>query len=61
MWKIQDFTNQIALEINFGAVGSPKPAHFAILGALNFANLVKYSIQKEQNLIKIKIQSLLMC
>ena len=41
MWKLHDFAiTQILREINFGDYGSAKTAVFAMLEALNFANLV---------------------
>ena len=56
MWNFQDFTLiQILRQINFG---ESEAAFFALLGALNFANLVHFSIQKVQKFLKIKIQSL---
>ena len=59
MWKFQDFAiTQNLREINFGDYGSAKTAVFAILGALNFANLVNCSLQKVQKYIKFQIQSL---
>ena len=49
---------QIFREINFWESRSYKIAVFAIFGALNFVNLVIYSLQKVQKFLKIKIQSL---
>ena len=58
VWKIQHFSiTQILREINFGECKSSKNAIFAILGAVNFVNLVGFSLQKVQNFINIKIQS----
>ena len=62
MWKFQDFAiTHISREINFGDYRNAKTAFFANLGALNFANLVNCSLQKVQNIKKLKIQSLQMC
>ena len=48
--KFQDFSVlQILREINFGKSRSSKIAVFAILGALNFVNLVNFSLEKVQN------------
>ena len=48
--KIQHFfVTQILREINFGGYRNSKIAVFAILGALNFANLVNCRLQKVQN------------
>ena len=59
VWKFQDFpVTQILHEINFGESRSPKTAYFSILGALNFVNLVNFSLKKVPNFIAIKIQSL---
>ena len=57
--KLYSFsTNQILREINFGYSGGAKSAVFSIFEALNFVNLVNYSLQKVQKSMKIKIQSL---
>ena len=49
VWKFLDFSViQILREINFGESRSSKTAVFAILGALNFVNLVHFSLQKVQ-------------
>ena len=62
MWIFQDFSViQILLEINFWESRSSKTAIFAILGALNFVNLVNFSIQKLQKFIKIRIQNFKVC
>ena len=59
VWKIQDISViQILRETNFEESRSCKSGNFAILGALNFVNLVNFSLQKVQKLIKNKIQSL---
>ena len=48
--KFQDFSvTQILREINFREFRRPKPAFFAILGALNFVNIVNISLQKVQS------------
>ena len=53
VWKFKDFSvTQIFREINFGESRSAKTAVFAILGALNFHNLVNFSLQKVQKFIK---------
>ena len=58
-WKFQEFSiTQILREINFRECRSCKTANFAILGALNFVNLVNFSPKKVQKFIIIKIQSL---
>ena len=47
MWKFKNFSaTQILREISFGDSGSAKTTIFAILEALNLANLVNFSIQK---------------
>ena len=61
MWKFQDFSIiQILREINFTKIYVEvlKLAIFAILGELNFIDLVTFSLQKVQQFRKIKIQSL---
>ena len=59
VWTFQDFSiTQILREINFGELRSSTTAAFTILGALNFVNLVIFSLQKMQKCMKIKIQSL---
>ena len=59
VWKFQVFSVvQILCEINIGNTRSCETAFFAIFEALNFVNLVDFSLQKVQKLIKIKIQSL---
>ena len=46
VWKFQDFSvTQILREINFGECRTSKTAFFAILRALNFVNLLNYSLQ----------------
>ena len=58
-WKLKNFSViQILREINFGESKSSKTVVFAIFGALNFVNLVDFSLQKVQKFLKIKIQSL---
>ena len=49
---------QILREINFGGLRSYKSANFAISGALNFAHLANFSLEKVQTLITIKLKSL---
>ena len=62
VWKFQDYCiTGILREINFVDFGRAKSAVFAILGALNFVNLVNISLQKAQKSIEIKIQSLQKC
>ena len=59
VWKLQDFAiTQILREIHFVEYGTAVLIH---MNALNFANLVNYSLQKEQEIRKLKIQSLEMC
>ena len=64
MLKFQDFSvTQILCEINFGESRSAKTAGFAILGALDFVDLVHFSLQnsksaKIQKFIKVIIQSI---
>ena len=54
--KIQDFfVIQILSEINFEESRSYKPAIFTILGALISANMVNFTLQKEQKFQNIKI------
>ena len=56
VWNFQDFCiTQILLEINFVDSRSVKTPVFAIFGALNFINLVNFSLQKVQKCIKIQI------
>ena len=53
VWKIHDFSvTQILREVNFGESRSCKTAIFAISGALNFDDLVNFSLQKVQKSIK---------
>ena len=53
MWECQDFSViQILREINFGEFRSCKTAFYAILGALNFVEMVNFSHQKVQKFIK---------
>ena len=53
MWKFHDFSvTQIFRGINFGESRGAKTAVFAILGALNFVNLVHFSLQKMRKFIK---------
>ena len=59
VWKFQNFSViQILREINFGESESFEIAIFANFGALNVVNLVNFSLQKVQNLMKIKTHSL---
>ena len=54
VWKFQDFSvTQVLREINFGEPRSIKTAIFAVLGALNFVDLVDFSLPKEQKFLKI--------
>ena len=46
------FVIQILCEINFGESRSSETAVLAILGALYFANLIDFSLQKVQKFIK---------
>ena len=49
VWKFEDFSvNQILRGINFGESRSSKTTVFAILGALNFVDLVNFHLQKVQ-------------
>ena len=58
MGKFHDFSvTWILREINFGEFRSSKNANFDILGALNFVDLVDFSLQKVQKFIKVKVQS----
>ena len=53
VWKFQDFSiTQILREINFAESRSPKSAIFAILGPLNFVDLVNFSLQKVPDIHK---------
>ena len=62
VWKFQDFSViQILREIDFGECKSSKSNVFRNLLALNFGNLVSFSLLKVQRFIKIKIHSLQMC
>ena len=57
--KFQDFhVIQILREINFRDSRSAKSVILTHLEAVNFVNLVGFSLQKVQKLIKIQIQSL---
>ena len=59
VWKFHDFSIiQILREIKFGEYWSSKTAVFATFEALNFVDLVNFSLQKVQKFMKIKIQSL---
>ena len=50
VWKLQDFRiTQILREINFVDSRSAKTAVFAILGAVNFVNLVIFSLKNAKN------------
>ena len=51
------FITQILCEINFEGSRNSKNAGFAFFGALNFINLVTFSLEKVKKLIKIKIHS----
>ena len=58
VWKFQDFSiTQILREINFAESRSPKSAIFAILGPLNFANLVIFSPQKCKSAILAHVEA----
>ena len=58
VWKFQDFSiTQILREINFGESRRAKTAIFAILGALNFVDLVHFSFEKVQKFTKKKKKS----
>ena len=53
VWKFQGFSiTQILREINFGYSRSAKPVVFAISRAVKFVDLVEFSLQKVQKLIK---------
>ena len=53
VWKLQNFSvTQILCEINLGESRSSKIAIFAISGALNFAHLVNFSLQKSEKIHK---------
>ena len=55
VWRIQDFSvNQILREINFRESSSFKTTFFVVLGALNFVNLVNFSLTKVQKFINFK-------
>ena len=59
VWKLQDFSvTQILREITFGESSNFKNAVFAVLGVLNFVNLVDFGFLKVQKLIKTQIQTL---
>ena len=58
-WKFQDFpVTQILREINSKASVSSKTAVLVIFGALNFVYLVNFSLKKNAEIHKIRIQSL---
>ena len=62
VWKFQKFSiTQNLREINFGDSRSAKTAVFALLGAVKFVHLVNIRLQKVQEFMKIKIQSLEKC
>ena len=62
MCKVQDFTiTHILREINFGESRRSKTAFLAILGALNFVDLVNFSLQKVKKFIDINNNSVSMC
>ena len=53
VWKFQNFSvTQILREIIFRKSRSAKPAVFAILRAVNFVHLMKFSLQKLQKFMK---------
>ena len=55
MWKFHTlYINQILREINFEESRSPKSAVFAGPGALNFVDLVNFSLQKVEKIHKIQ-------
>ena len=57
--KFQDFCITVILrEINFEDSRRAKSAVFAIFGAVNFVQLVNFSLQKVQKVVKIKIHNL---
>ena len=59
MWKFQDFSViQILRENKFGDSRTSKTAIFSISGALNFTNLVNFSLQRVEKIFEIKTQSL---
>ena len=59
MWKFENFSViQILREINIGEPRSSKTPVFPVFEALNFVNLVNFSLQKTQKFLKIKIQGL---
>ena len=59
VWKCHDFfITQILLEISFEGSRPAKNAVFTILGALNFVDLMNFSLQKVLKCLKVKIQSL---
>ena len=61
LWKFHDFSvTQILREINFREFRICKTAVSVILEALDFVNLVHFSLQKVPKFIKSQIQSLSM-
>ena len=59
VWKVQDFpVTQILREINSGEFRSSETAVFAFFGALDFVDLVDFSLQKVQNFMKSRFQNL---
>ena len=55
MWKFQDFSvTQILREQNFGEFRNGKTAAFAILWAMNFVDLINFSLQKLPRFRKFK-------
>ena len=59
VWKFQDFSvTQILREIKVGESRSSKTAFFATFKALNFVNLMNFSLQKVQKYTKMQIESL---
>ena len=58
MWKFHALSiTQILREIIFGETRSPETAFFTILGALNFVDLVNFSLQKVQTFIKLNFRA----
>ena len=59
VWKFKNFSaTQILREINFMDSRSAKLPFLAFLRAVDFFHLLNFSLQKVQDFIKIKIQSL---
>ena len=58
MWKFHGFPiTQILREIYYGEFQNSKTAVFAYFEALDFVDLVNFSLQKVQKFIKFQIQS----